>query len=201
MSASGVLYKDESPNKYGMLRFTFFLFLRYVAATLICLMTSLSVLLLINSVMGRVVCQLLNFCVLFSLPYGLAWQAGSSDRNKHLFGHVEEDLFKGLKAGLIACLPFFAAGVLLLLAKAGLFTSDFLYPYRLITCVFFPLNYSLLAGTLSLAEMSWGPVILSACFTLTLPVTPAFGYLFGYREISLHERVFYKNGNKKRRRA
>lgn len=201
MSASGVLYKDESPNKYGMPRFTFFLFLRYVVTTLICLMTTLSVLLLINSVMGRVVCQLLNFCVLFSLPYGLAWQAGSSDRNKHLFGHIREDLWKGLKAGLIACVPFFAAAILLLLARAGVITSEFLYPYRLVTCVFFPLNYSLLAGTLSLAEMSWGAVVLSACFTLVLPVAPAFGYLFGYREISLYEKFFYKNGKKKHKRA
>lgn len=201
MSASGVLYKDESPNKYGTPRLTFFLFLRYVVADLICLMTSLSVLLLINSVIGRVVCQLLNFCVLFSLPYGLAWQAGNSDRNKRLFGRVREDLWKGLKAGTLAGLPFVAAGILLLLAKAGLFTADFLYPYRLINCIFFPLNYSLLAGTLSLAEMSWGPVILSSCFTLVLPVAPAFGYLFGYREISLHERFFYKNGRKKDKRG
>lgn len=201
MSATQVLNKDESPNKYGMPRFTFFLFLRFVVTALICLMTSLSVLLLINSVIGRVVCQFLNFCVLFSLPYGLAWQAGNSDRNKHQFGHIQEDLWKGLKAGAIACVPFFIVSLLLILAKAGIFTADFLYPYRLINCIFFPLNYSLLAGTLSLAEMSWGPVILSACTTLVMPVVPAFGYALGYREISLHEKVFYKSGRKKRKRA
>ncbi len=201
MAARNVMYKDESPNKYGMVRFTFFLFFRYVATALICLMLSLSVLLLINSVLGRIVCQFLNFCVLFSLPYGLAWQAGNSDRNKHLFGRVKEDQWKGLKAGLIACIPFFAAAVLLILARAGLFTGEYLYPYRLINCIFFPLNYSLLAGTLSLAEMSWSSVILSACTTLVMPIVPAFGYALGYRELSIYERVFYKSNRKKRRRA
>lgn len=201
MAAPKVMYKDESPNKYSMPRFTFFLFLRYVVAALICLMLSLSVLLLINSVLGRVVCQLLNFCVLFSLPYGLAWQAGSSDRNKHLFGRVKEDRRKGLKAGVIASIPFFLLSVLLILARAGLFTGEYLYPYRLLSCIFFPLNYSLLAGTLSLGEMGWGVVILSACTNLILPIIPAFGYALGYRELSIHERFFYKNPSKKRRRA
>lgn len=201
MARKNVMYKDESPGKYRLPRLTFFLFLRYVAADLICLMLSLSVLLLINSVLGRVVCQLLNFCVLFSLPYGLAWQAGNSDRNKHLFGHIKEDKLKGLKAGLLASIPFFAVAVLLLLAKAGLFTDGFLYPYRLINSIFFPLNYSLLSGTLSLTEMAWGPVILSACWVLILPVIPAFGYVLGYEEFSLHEKFFYKGKKKKRRRA
>lgn len=179
-------------EKSGLLRLTLQVFLRYVIASVLCLLITLSLMTLFNNTLARMLYQLMNLSVLFSLSYSVCWKKGAGDRNKYQFGKMEKDTKKGVKAGFIAMLPFAVVSALLIFAKCGLLPDSYLYIFRLLNAPFFPLDFSLLPSTMTLAEISWLQIILAALTVIIYPLTPSFAYALGFREYFLHDRFVYQ---------
>lgn len=173
------------------------IFARLVLVNVLCLMFSVSILTLFNSTLVRMVCQLMNISILFFLPYGYCWRAGEKDRKLIRYGEINQDKLKGLKAGLIAFVPFAIVPVLLIFEKLNMLNYQFLYIHRIVSAVFFPLNITLLPSTLTLAELGWLSVILSCAAVVIYPIIPAFAYVLGFREIYLEFLLKPKAGIKK----
>lgn len=187
-------------KKKGVLKLALQIYGRVVLASIMCLIVSVSVLTLLNNLLGRVLGQLFCLVIFCTLPYQHLWHEGDSDCNKVNFGHLEEDLHRGLKVGLIASIPSFLLAFVPILAKAGIISEAFLLLYRFLTPAFFPLYQALFPATLTLAEVSWGAVIGSSLTFLILPGLCWGGYLLGYYRVSISERFIYVNPNKKKRK-
>lgn len=174
---------------FGVWRFAGKLFFRIFVGSLISLMLSLSVMVFLNNPGGRALCQLLNFSAAFSLVYSAAWTVGFADRNRVKSGYAKEDPAKGIKAGLLAAVPFMVPSVLLALSKAGVLTGGFLYVFRLLTPVFFPLYYSLFPASQLISEIGFLSIAVSFLLPLVFPVIAGAGYFLGYRDTRLSSLV------------
>lgn len=158
---------------------------RYIAASLICLMLDLSVMLFLNNPLGRALCQLLCLSASFSLIYTCVWNVGFADRNMVKYEHSKQDSAKGFKAGSVALIIPMIISVILVLGKLLGKWGAFLYTYRFLNPIFMPLNYSLLPATLSLDEIGILPVIVSALVPLIFIIMSGCGYLLGYRDVTV----------------
>lgn len=182
----------------GLLKIALGIFARLVLVNVLSLMFSVSILTLFNSIFFRMICQLMNISILFFLPFGYCRSAGEKDRKLIKYGEIKEDVLKGLKAGVIATIPFLTVPVLLILEKLNVLQSQFLYIHRIVSAVFFPLNITLLPSTLTLTELGWPPVVLSCATVLVYPLVPAFAYIMGLRNIYLETLFRIKKSIKKR---
>lgn len=96
-----------------------------------------------------------------------------------------------MPVGLVAAVPYFASGLILILSKAGAI-PDVAFLYKLFTPqhVFF-INWVMPSGYA--ANASWGAVALVIGFHLCLPVTAWLGYLLGTKEILLLYRLVFRS--------
>lgn len=179
-------------NKISVWRFSGKLFFRILIGSLISLMLSLSVMVVFNNPGGRAICQLLNFSAAFSLVYLAAWPVGFTDRNRVKYGYSKEDFAKGAKAGALATLPFMIPSVLLALAKAGILPGGFLYIFRLLTPVLFPLYYSVFPASQLISEIGIASIAVSFLLPLVFVAIAGAGYFLGYHDTQLSA-LFRKN--------
>ena len=167
--------------------------LRMLVNHVMCLIVSLSVLIMMPNLGGALMAQVCNLGILLVMSYVYVWHIGDDDRNKHNFGHIEYDKNRGLWAGLIGYSPFMLTGVGLLLCKGGLLPADFIKYYRMIMSPFMPFNQLIMPTTLTVSEQSWAAVILSVMTVLIVPVSSWIAYRLGFQHISFTETFFAKN--------
>lgn len=143
--------------------------------------------------------QALMLMLLFALPYSKLWNQGDKDSNSVQFGRMKEDRFRGLKVGLIASIPMFAAYLVLLISKFGLFPK-YLYIYRWISVAFLPiLNRATSAATVT-AEIPWLWMFFLFLTTLFIPFVCHLAYRLGFKHIAVSERIIYVDPSKKKNR-
>lgn len=143
---------------------------------------------LYNSIAGRIIITILTgfFSVLF--VYESCWNQGFKDRNYAHYGRMEEDKWRGLKAGMFAAIPHLIIAILYFISKAA---SVGFAEINVLTRIWF-------SPWIALVDM-WMvkiPFILLA-FILPICAAAAIGYQLGYRDFSLMERLIYKNAGKK----
>lgn len=163
---------------------------------LMCLIVSLSVLIIMPNLLGTVIAQACNLGILLVLGYTCVWHIGDDDRNKYNFGHIEYDKNRGLWAGLIGYSPFILAGAAMLLCKAGIIADDYIRYYRMIMSPFMPFNQLVMPTTLTVAEQSWAAVIISVLTVLIVPVSCLIAYRLGFKHISFTETFFSRSKDK-----
>lgn len=118
--------------------------------------------------------------------YTFAWGAAERERNMVLYGHMQEDLGRGLRSGLYAALPVFCFSLLvLILAYAGK-GANLIGIYRMCTAPFIWFVNPMIEYT---------PFLLP----LTAFVSPLFswwGYRNGHRLYRVWDHLIYKDGIK-----
>lgn len=157
-----------------------------------CLIVSLSVLIIMPNHIGTIIAQACNLGILLVLSYTFVWHIGDDDRNKFNFGHIQYDKNRGLWAGLLGYSPFILVGAGMLLCKAGVITADYIRYYRMIMSPFMPFNQLIMPTTLTVAEQSWAAVIISVLTVLIVPVSCLIAYRLGFKHISFTETFFSK---------
>ncbi|MDD6284163.1 MAG: hypothetical protein PUB05_02235 [Firmicutes bacterium] len=184
-----------TPNKLSTM--TVKVGLRMILNHLMCLIVSLSVLIILPNIYGALIAQACNLGILLVMSYTYVWHIGDDDRNKFNYGHIKRDLNRGLKAGLMGYSPFLLTALGLLLCKGGVLPADFIKYYRMIMSPFMPFNQVIMPTTLTVAEQSWGAVILSALTALIVPIALWIAYRLGFNRISFTDTFFYskKRGN------
>ncbi|MCI9413718.1 MAG: hypothetical protein HFJ79_00880 [Clostridiales bacterium] len=144
-----------------------------------------------------VLSSVLMILLLIAMPYSVLWKQGDRDSNAVHFGRMEEDRLRGLKVGLLAGLPSFAAYLLLLVSKLGLLLPNFLVYYRLGNVPFLPLiNRMVPASTAITAEVPWTVMLVILLTLAVVPLTAVIAYRWGYRHFSLSEVLTYKKKKK-----
>lgn len=132
------------------------------------------------------------------LIYGPIWTEGDRNRNMVQFGHLEKDMTKGLKIGLLLAVPYLIWNVLLTLSKLGVMIDIFAI-YRLCNAHIWPL-LSWINPEVEIAALPvWGLVLCwIASFYPT--VVAVIAYFLGYKGVSVWEKVLYKNKPHHKRR-
>lgn len=151
-----------------------------ISSTIMCLMLSMTMLAALNNVVGRFVGVLAACGIYFALIYNNMQKAGSEDRGKVLFYGAKEDIFKGLKAGLLVSVPFLVASALLVAAYFNEGLRGFVPFFRLINSPYMTFFASLMPPTRTFAEYELWRVLVSAATPLFMPLFAMGAYMLGY---------------------
>ncbi len=129
-------------------------------------------------------------------PYNAMWNLGSNDENKVKFGRKKKDVLRGLKIGALATVPSVALFIALILSRCGIINPAYFSVYRLFNLPFLPyINW--VAPTTSAAELTWISLLLIALTLFFIPAVCTTGYLLGYHDFSIGERLIYQKKSKK----
>lgn len=186
--------KTENTSTFA---FGLSLFGKYLAIKILSLLLDFTLMVALSGRLGMILTQACDFVLLVALVYSSAWKRGDLDINRVQSGTIAEDRFRGLKAGLIAAIPDFAAAVCLLLAKAGVVARIFTSFYGLIEAQFMPFYLGILPQTLTVAEQPVWAYVTACALALVAPVVAGFGYYIGYRGISIYEDLMYATPEQK----
>ena len=137
-----------------------------------------------------------------ALLYSPIWTEGDRNRNMVQFGHLEKDLYRGVRVGVFLCIPYVIEDVLLTLSWAKVIPNIFPI-YKILNAHVWPILdwvNPLGDGLINAADMSLAGLIVCWLLALYPAVVSTVAYILGYRGISVSEKLIYKNKPRKRRR-
>lgn len=168
-------------------------------ATAFCVIVLVFMSFLINEgTWGAVLYQITNLVLYTPIVYMAAWRCGSREQNYVHFGHMQEDLQRGTKIGLIAIAPYSVCLVVMFLSRAGIL-PDLLWLVRIIYApfvVFFNLlvpNVTASGTGISIEEISYLNIFFASLLQLYVPLVTGVAYRLGYKGISLYQKLIYQN--------
>ena len=133
----------------------------------------------INKEWVTVILTCLNIFIALSIIYTLNWREAQRDHNRVKFNHMPPFIFKGLVAGLFATIPF----LIVFIIYAFNINNTIIY----IIYLAFNLPYlSFVAAFKESAAVLW-------ILILPMPASACVGYLLGYKQFSIMDKLVYKN--------
>lgn len=146
---------------------------------------------LVDNITGQIICSIL-FLFIYSIPsYTALWAIGHRDLNKEKFGHVNKDIYKGLKIGLIASIPSFIFALLFILSKFNIFPFNIVVPFKFVNAELFPL-INLIQPSMYMPDFSIAEVFGIAALTLIPAVLCFFFYILGNKDFKPTSWLVYK---------
>jgi len=145
-----------------------------------------------QSISLNVISQLFCFLMLYSFIYPNIWHLGTKDSNLVNFKHMEEDLLKGFKIGLIAVAPVILCVLFLTLAPIKFATHFPVSVYKLCNSSLYSFISLITAGKNTMGELSVLQVILLVLIQLVPAGISALAYFLGAKNISVSEKFIYK---------
>ncbi len=127
------------------------------------------------------------FVISIYVPF---WEFGYNDRNYVNIGKKEKDILQGTKIGFLIAIPNFVTAFLMILVKFNAL-KWLLYPFAIINSYFYYFIDALIAKP-DPALTPWWAILVFICIPLFVPLVSSVGYLFGYKDISIKERLLYK---------
>ena len=159
-----------------------------------------SILIFTDNLVWGIIAQILELVIIFNFAYMYMWYEGDRDRNLVNFNHIKYDKLRGLKAGLISSIPLFISYAVLVIS---FFTQNqILYTiYRILNIPFLNLiglltNYTY-GFTAYITDIRWYHVIMLLIIPLFTTAPSVIGYLFGYKRISILEKLQFSKSSKK----
>ncbi|MBQ2755606.1 MAG: hypothetical protein IJF27_02925 [Oscillospiraceae bacterium] len=140
----------------------------------------------------KIVAQVISLFLYVVMIYLGGWHEGDRDRNLVRFKHIEPDLLKGLKFGILAMIPFTLMTVLLIVAMYVQNETAAL----VLRSSFRILNFNIIIfinSFMSPDVVTWKGIGLMNLFYLSIPALSAISYIFGYKKISIYEKTIYKS--------
>lgn len=137
------------------------------------------------------VSQIISLVVWGAMIYIVNWNVGNADADKHELGDAPLDKLRGLKAGLLASIPFVVSYLVLVFAKIFSAPAWAVSLFKILNYNCFAFNNMIITnglGSISILEL-----ICLAIVLLPLPIFAAFGYSMGVRHTILKEKIVYKN--------
>ena len=135
--------------------------------------------------------QAIALVVWGALIYIVNWNAGNADADKKELGNTSVDKLRGLKAGLMATIPFAASYLILVVAKLSGALNWAVSLFKILNFNCFAFNNMIITN--GLASISYSELICLVAVLLPIPVFATFGYAMGVRHTVLKDKIIYKN--------
>ena len=119
------------------------------------------------------------------------WEYGDRDNNLVLFNKRNKDMFFGLKLSSLVVIPYFVSSILLLLYRLGV-PSWTLLIYRIVNVQFIYI-IDHLVDIQNATATSWFSIVLCMLLPLYSVLVASIGYILGYKQISIKEKLIYKS--------
>ena len=150
-----------------------------------------------QSTLGTIVIQAVFLLIYGAFGYSVLWRRGDADSNLCQFGHIEKDLSKGFRVGLLGYLPYLVLDLALLLSKTGLI-PNWLWIYKILNTPYIAI-LNLFLSTGDIANHSYGDVALAIVLHWVVIALAGVAYMIGFHRVSLLEKMVYreKKQNKK----
>ncbi len=143
----------------------------------------------------------LMLSLLAIFPYSMLWDLGNKDENLVQYKHEKEDLWRGLKIGLLATIPSAVLYLGLIIDKFASLPNVYLVIYRVLNIPFIPyINWLLGVDVYSTDMMTIWHFIGVFATLLFIPIVSCIGYRLGYAQFSIKEHMTYANSGKKNRK-
>lgn len=139
-----------------------------------------------------IISSIFTLLIFASFPYNMLWNVGSKERNYVNFERLDKDILFGLKVGAVATIPSAVLYVLLILGKFGVLSDAIIRWHRIINTPFIPYIDAVEGGVKAATELSFGSLLAVAVPLFFVPLVCMVGYVLGYRQISVRERLIYK---------
>lgn len=174
--------------KHPTLYFCLATYGRTIAGNFMCMLTSLTILMLFNNWIGKTVAQTLCLLIYGAIIYGSMWKEGDRDRNKVQFGKRKYNPWKGFLTGLVVLIPAGLWNLLLLLSKVTE-AFNFLPVYKLLTSQFWVIINQF--TTANVDTVSWWNYLLFCALHLFVPLVGYVSYRIGYKGLKISEKIVY----------
>lgn len=146
-------------------------------------------------IISQIVCLVLTTIFLYSV----CWSYGFSDRNKVHFNRIKEDKLSGAKIGLAATGLHFIVLLVYIIFALGVYPNCSLLIYKLFNASFIPALTVIFGDAATAGEATTVGYLFAALLLLIPSVITGISYLLGYKDISITEKLIYKNNKKKDR--
>jgi hypothetical protein len=116
-----------------------------------------------------------------------------SDRTADMYQGQKKNIYKGFIFGGMASIPAIAFYIYLLILKIIGSQVSILTLVRIANAAFLPLVNAIVGSTQKLTEISYGSFALLIIPILILPIVTGISYIFNYKQISIKDKIMYKN--------
>jgi hypothetical protein len=116
-----------------------------------------------------------------------------SDRTADMYQGQKKNIYKGFIFGGIASIPAIAFYIYLLILKIIGSQVSILTLVRIANAAFLPLVNAIVGSAQKLTEISYGSFALLIIPILILPIVTGISYIFNYKQISIKDKIMYKN--------
>lgn len=116
-----------------------------------------------------------------------------SDRTADMYQGQKKNIYKGFIFGGMASIPAIAFYIYLLILKIIGSQVSILTLVRIANAAFLPLVNAIVGSAQKLTEISYGSFALLIIPILILPIVTGISYIFNYKQISIKDKIMYKN--------
>ena len=136
--------------------------------------------------------QLLSFMMVIAFASSGAYKQGFKDSNLVRIGHVQKDMLKGFKIGLIGNIPFFALFVVAVVVALGAAPKFPTVWYAFLNSHFYGVIMTVAGSRTVLSQLNVLHFVVFALLQFVVPVVTGIAYVLGIKEINLAEKIMYK---------
>ena len=127
------------------------------------------------------------FVVSIYVPF---WEFGYNDRNYVNINKKKEDILQGTKIGFLISIPYFVTSFLMILVRLNV-VKWLSYLFLVFNSYFYYFIDSMIAKP-DPALTPWWIIAVFVVMPLFIPFVSSIGYVLGYKEISIKEKLLYK---------
>lgn len=141
--------------------------------------------------------QLIGGLITVGFVHNILWRQGDSDRNYVNTGHREKDIWRGVKVGLLADIPFAVSYFVLIAAKCGVISDGWFAFYKYMNFPAFSLIGAIFGRTCnSAANITALQTVLGIIPLFVLPIICGICYILGYNRINIGDKILFKKAGK-----
>lgn len=143
--------------------------------------------------------QIFCLVILASFIYSDLWKAGNKDFEAARLYNKPINKLKGLFIGLIAVIPSAAFLTFCLITKDTIMAKMPVAIYTFVNCYAYEIIYTVTNGTMYWPDVQLWQAAVYYAVLLIIPIIALVSYIIGVKDISLSEKLVYKNNKKIRR--
>ncbi len=143
-----------------------------------------------------------QFCcavILVSFIYNELWKRGNKDFEAFRLHNKPVKKIKGFLIGLVAVIPSFILLTFFVVTQNSISAKIPIAYYTFVNSYVFEIIHAVTGKVMYWADVKIWQVFVYYALLLVIPVISFISYFIGFKDISISEKLIYKNNSKKRR--